>query len=65
MEDIKFSENGITFYAGKGFVCAYDKNGKRIFSALDVFTKPEYQPTKERVLRFYNAVLKISEEIGD
>lgn len=57
---LEFTENGITFFAGKGFVYAYDKNGNQVFSALDVFTKGK--PTKKHVLGLYNIVSKVADE---
>ena len=45
---IDFTENGIHYHAEKGFAFA-DKNGQKLWSAMDVFqTTP---PTKELVLK--------------
>lgn len=51
---IEFEENGVRYCAGKGFARA-EKDGKEIWSALDVFQKAE--PTKENVLAFERIII--------
>lgn len=60
--DLKFKQDGLTFYAGKGYCYVLDKNGERVFSAIDVFPK---KPTKEMVLKFYRIFSEISDNVAN
>ena len=56
---LEFIENGIQYVAGKGFAYA-EKDGKKIWSAMDVFRTTA--PTKELVLTLDNLCTKAYED---
>ena len=57
-----FNYNGLHFEAWKGGM-SVSKNGKDVLRAIDVFRNGV--PAAEKVVKFYEALVKISEEKED